>query len=113
MHLRAKEILVKGTSFARLLILDGVVAIRAWEDSDVTENALKGILDILYSKSCAVTSGLRRLTPYLSLGRQLRAPPMLELMSNAFQRWYIEVGPGMVPLYQHRGGQRRWAARKR
>ena len=53
---------------------------------------LSRMLDTLYSKFWAVT---RVEEVYAAILPQ--APPTLELMSNAFQRWYMEVGLGIVP----------------
>src|SRR4051812_24657487 len=57
------------------------------------------MLDILYSKFCDATSGLNRLTPHLPFMALIspQAPATFESVSNAFQRWYSDVPPGLVP----------------
>src|SRR5580700_4105846 len=62
-------------------------------------SGLSRMLDILYSKFCAATRGFKRFLPNGPFMATIspQAPPMLELRSKAFQRWYRESPPGRVP----------------
>ncbi len=54
----------------------------------------------LYSKFWAATRGfINKSFPHVPFIATIspHAPPTLELISKAFQRWYIEVSPGCVP----------------
>jgi hypothetical protein len=44
-------------------------------------------------------SGLIKFCPHFPFSATIspHAPPTFELISNAFHRWYIDVGPGIVP----------------
>jgi len=46
-----------------------------------------------------VPSGLIRFIPHFPFSATIspHAPPTFELISKAFHKWYIDVGPGMVP----------------
>ena len=59
-------------------------------------DGLSKIFDISYSKFCAATRALIRYGPYVPF-RAMISPPIFELMSNAFQRWYTEVWLGIAP----------------
>src|SRR4051794_15275967 len=60
---------------------------------------LSRMLDILYSKFCDATRGVRRFAPsrpFIALISP-QAPATFESVSNAFHRWYRELPVGLVP----------------
>src|SRR3954454_3014591 len=62
-------------------------------------SGLSRMLDILYSKFCEATSGLNSPSHPLPFPALIspHAPATLESVSKAFQRWYSELFPGLVP----------------
>jgi hypothetical protein len=62
-------------------------------------SGLSRMLDILYSKFCEATSGLRRFLPHFPFIALIspQAPATLESVSKAFHRWYSAVPAGRVP----------------